>query len=222
MSASTRAQERAVGLRVRPLRSDDLEWTAALQQRELPHGFFARMGEPFLRTYLRTFAESPFGVALVAEDEDGPIGFLVGAWEARPHRAWVLRRRRRRLALNALRCLARHPHVLVEFVRTRVGRYARALTAYRGDVRYRDLRAPRPTAILKHVVVDPERRGTGAGRRLVEEFVEEARRQNARRAQLTTIADGEAEGFWRRLGWEPRGADHDEDGRLHRVFVREL
>ena len=209
-------------VRVRPLAAEDVAWTAELQQAELPHGFFARLGQPFLRAYHLTFLESPFGIALVAERDGRPLAFLVGASEARPHRAWVLRRNRRRLAAAGVACLARHPHVLVELVRTRARRYARALTAYRGKVRYGDVRERRPTAILKHVVVAPDARGSGGGRLLVEEFVAEARARGAAVAQLTTVADGEAEGFWRRLGWKPLGADRDEDGRLHRVFARHL
>ena len=216
------AAARPETLRVRPLEPADAAWTSELHAVELPHGFFVRLGGPFLRTYHRTFVESPFGIALVAEDDDGPAGFLVGATEARPHRAWVLRQRRRRLAALAVAGLARHPHAAFDFVRTRVRRYAAAALSYRGDVRYRDLRSSQPTAVLKHVVVDPARRRSGAGRALAEAFADEARARGAVRARLTTLADGDAERFWQALRWRRTGAALDEDGHLHRVYVRDL
>jgi GNAT superfamily N-acetyltransferase len=222
MSASTPAVARPDTVRVRRLAPGDLDWTSRLHAAELGHGFFARLGLPLLRTYHGTFADSPFGIALVAEDEDGPAGFLVGAAEAQPHRAWVLRNRRLRLTAHTLLGLGRHPRAALDFVRTRVPRYGRALLAYRGDVRYRDLRSSQPTAVLKHVVVDGSRRRAGAGRALAEAFAEEASRRGAVRARLTTLAGGDAEPFWQALEWRPTGADLDEDGHLHRVYVLDL
>lgn len=220
--SSALAAARPQTVRVRPLAPADLGWTGALHAAELPHGFFVRLGAPFLRTYHRTFLESPFGIALVVEDEHGPAGFLVGAVDARPHRAWVLRRRRLRLAALTLAGLGRHPRAALDFVRTRVRRYARAALAYRGEVRYRDLRSSQPTAVLKHVAVDRSRRRTGAGRALADAFAAEAAGRGAVRARLTTLAGGDAEPFWRALGWRSTGADRDEDGHLHRVYVLDL
>ena len=57
-----------MAIRVRPLGGDDLGWASSLQRSELPHGFFTRLGLPFLRAYQRTFVDSPYALALVAED----------------------------------------------------------------------------------------------------------------------------------------------------------
>jgi hypothetical protein len=44
----------------------------------LPTGFFPQLGRRFLRAYHATFAASPYAVALVAERDGTPFGFLVG------------------------------------------------------------------------------------------------------------------------------------------------
>jgi len=77
--------------------------------------------------------------------------------------------------------------------------------------------------VLTHVAVAPERRRGGAGRRLAEEFVAEARRRGAARVRLTTLKDDRgAEGFWLSLGWIAGEVVPDDEGRLHRVFERQL
>ncbi len=205
-------------LRVRSLRPDDLAWASSLQRAALPHGFFTRLGPRFLRAYQRTFVDSPYAIALVAEDGGSPLGFLVGVTDPALHRSWIVRRRRVRLGLFGAFCLLAHPRELARFLGTRIGHYAHALTR-RGTPRRRYA----PAAVLTHLAVSPERRRGGAGRRLAEAFVAEARRRGAVRVRLTTLDDDRgAEGFWLSLGWTPGELVPDDEGRLHRVFEREL
>jgi GNAT superfamily N-acetyltransferase len=214
-----------VAARVRSLQPEDLEWTAPLQREALPHGFFAGLGLPFLRAYQSTFLDSPFGIALAADADGSPVGFLVGAVDADAHRAWVLRHRRARLAaLGVLGLLAR-PGAALRFVRTRARHYVRALARSgrrpRGSAEQPSL--PVAAAVLTHVAVAPAQRRTGAGSLLVEAFVDEARRRGAGRARLTTLRDDTgAEGFWQALAWTPGRALPDDEHRLHRVFERKL
>lgn len=207
---------------VRPLGEEDLLWTATLQRAALPHGFFTRLGPRFLRAYQCTFLDSPFGIALAAERESAPVGFLVGTVDADAHRDWVLSERRRSLARLGLRSLLARPHELARFVGTRSLRYARAVAASFGS---QAPPRPRPesAAVLTHVAVLPEARRTGAGSLLAEAFAEEARARGARRARLTTLRDRDGAGdFWELLGWTPVDVDPDDDGRLHQVYEREL
>lgn len=212
-------------LDVRPLRDEDLAWTCPLQEQELPHGFFARLGPRFLCAYQQTFIESPHGIALVAGEDGVPLGFVVGAVDLDAHRAWVVRNRRFRMGILGALCLLRRPSELSRFCRTRISRYARALAnggrRRRGDAG--DPALPLAAAVLTHVAVRRDRRRNGAGRLLVEAFVEEARARGAGRARLTTLRDDRgAEEFWRTLGWVPGKALADDEDRLHRVLERRL
>ena len=205
-------------IRVRPLGTDDLHWASALQRAALPHGFFTRLGLPFLRAYQRTFVDSPYAIALVAEDGGGPLGFLLGVTDPALHRSWLVRRRRLRMSLYGAACLLARPRELARFLATRTGHYADVLRR-RATPRRRYARA----AVLTHLAVFPERRRSGAGRRLTEEFVAEARRRGAAQVRLTTLKDdGGAEGFWRSLGWVAGEVVPDDEGRPHRVFERAL
>lgn len=216
--------------RVQPLRRGQLDFCVALHRDALSHGFFAELGDRFMRAYHATFLDSPHAVALGASIGGQPVGFLVGAVRARAHSRWVLRHRGVLLAALALAGLARHPPAALRFVRTRLGRYAKAwrrhMHAERAQQRSGDDQQPGGAgdpAVLSHVAVVPGARTAGAGRALVEAFAEEVRRGGAERALLTTLADeGGAGGFYRRLGWQPSGAHSTADGRRVEEWTLEL
>lgn len=219
---------------VRAVRRGDLAATARLHRRALPRGFFARLGDRFVRRYHASFAASPDAVVLVAEDptRQRPAGFLAGTLENATHYRWVLRRRGLVLALSGLAALARRPGMAVEFLRTRTGRYLRAVRRQlgrhvpvgrrpgRADAAPPDVAPPSKAAedsppvvaVLTHVAVDPAAQGDGVGRRLVEAFVERARRAGAHEVRLITDAEGEAAPFYRRLGWRSCGRRRAADG----------
>lgn len=190
----------------------DLHATAELHRRELPHGFFARLGEPFLRTYHRTFDASPHGVALVTRDGAGVTGMVLGTVDNPRHYRWTARHHGARLALAGSLALLRRPRTLVTFVRTRLGRYTRAvLRAMSRSARPAgDGVAPHEepavagevTAVLVHVAVHPTTRRHGTGRALVDAFVDTCRRRGSTEIRLITEADGPAVDFYTALGWQ--------------------
>ena len=63
-------------------------------------------------------------------------------------------------------------------------------------------------ALLRSVVVAPERRGRVDGRRLVEAALAEARERSVRRVYLFTM---HADGFFRRMGFREVGLDEFEE-----------
>ena len=198
-----------------------------LHQRRLPHGFFVRLGPRYLRAYYRTFIGNDSAVALVAEQDRAVTGFLVGAVDAEEHRSSVLRQHGWRLAATGLLALATRPTVAMEFGRTRVGRYARALIR-----NFRRVPSAPPgatpqgpragTAVLTHVAVDAASALRGTGSLLVHTFTEEVRLRGAKRIELVTLAgpDGAAD-FYRRLGWRERGVSTAVGEPFHR-FVLDL
>ena len=189
---------RPTAITVRAMQRGDLPYVARLHATALPHGFFTTLGQPFLRAYDRTFADSPYAVAFVAEVDGHPIGFLLGLLRPLAHSRFVRRRHGGRLALMGALSLVVRPRVAGRFLRTRVGRYARA---WRRSGALPAVREQEP-AILSHVAVEPGARGSGTGRRLVETFVEAARRADAVEARLLTRADDGATPFYRHLGWQ--------------------
>lgn len=229
------------GVSVRTMTEQDCRWAAALHSRCLPHGFFASLGPGFLGAYYATFLASPHAVALVAETADTPAaeaGVLVGTTANAAHYRSVLRDSGPRLALTGGLALTGRPRQLATFLRSRAGRYLRALSRYlrRSDssgtgtgagataaAPARRGRRGRRIGVLTHVSVAEFARGTGAGRALVEAYVAAAREAGCTEVQLVTLAgpDG-AGGFYERLGWTHRDSHTDHDGRAVQTWTRRL
>lgn len=209
---------------MRPADPADLRATARLHRRALPGGFFARLGERFVRRYHATFAGSPEAVLLVAEQEGRTAGFLAGTLANRRHYREVVRRWWPALTWAGALALLRRPRVTAEFLRTRLGRYRRALLrAGRGGRTAGATAEPDgPVAVLTHVAVAPDARGDGVGQRLVQAFVERARRAGAAEIRLVTAAGGAAARFYRRLGWRSRGTRRGADGTFVEEFELQL
>lgn len=211
------------GPQVRPLARGDLGFCAALHAEALPHGFFVQLGQRFLRAYYATFLDSPYAVALAAGIEGQPIGALVGVLDPRAHARWVTRHRGVPLALRGAVAMVSHPGAAFRFLRTRVGRYARAWRRHR----HGEATAPHgPTdipAVLSHVAILPGARGVGAGAALVRAFEASARAVGVRRAILTTLQGPDGAGtFYAALGWANAGLRPTADGVPVEEWEREL
>lgn len=205
------------------LRREHLAFCSALHSEALDHGFFVALGDRFLRGYYATFRDSPHAIGLIARVGDQPVGFLVGAVEARAHARWVIRHRGAALALYGVAGLLGRPGTALRFLRTRLRRYAGTWRRHRGS---RDV--PRPdsagdAAVLSHVAILPGARRLGAGRLLVREFEAEARRRGAERAFLTTLTGEDGAGkFYAALGWTQSANLSTADGGRVEEWARDL
>ena len=207
------------GRTVRVLADSDTAETALLHARELPDGFFPRLGAGFLRTYHRSFVDSPHAVAYVAGSGGRPDGFLLAVLAPAPHGTHVLRHWGARLAVTAALSLLRQPRVLLVFLRTRVRRYARGLWRRRRAASAGGTGTTAGTwAVLSHVAVRGSCRGTGAGAALVRRLHEDVVAAGAAGVVLLTESDGPGPGFYRRLGYEDEGEVLGGDGHLWRRF----
>ena len=197
---------------VRAMEPEDLSFAAGLQERSLRHGLFPALGRRFLVHYLETYMRSSAGVALIAECAGRPAGFLVGVLDEPAHYRQVIRRRGTRLAASGLAALVARPRVAWWFWRTRACRYVLGLRRLaRG--RTAELANQRPAAVLSHVAVLPDLRGTGIGSDLVESFSDAARAASVAAITLTTRAGTEGAGdFYLRLGWRRMDGFVDADG----------
>lgn len=215
---------------VRPATPEDLPATARLHRRQLPRGFFARLGPRFLARYHATFAASPDARLLVAERGGDVAGFLAGTVANHDHYRFVLRRRPVGLIAAGAAALLRDGDLAKEFVRTRAVRYGRAVAR---QLRRRVVASasegaaptavvPDQVAVLTHVAVSPEAQSSGAGRSLVERFVDEARTSGAGEVRLITAVRSSGPAFYRRLGWHSYGRRRAADGSLVEEFGRRL
>ena len=211
------------GIEARPLRAEDLEFCTALHAEALEHGFFVGLGPRFLRSYYAAFLDSPHALAFAAIVGDQPVGFLVGAVDARSHARWLVRHRGVALGLRAAGGMALHPAAAVRFLRTRLRRYAGAWHRHRRSDAPSRAPVAGGTAVLSHVVVLPGARTLGAGGSLVRAFEAEARRRGAERAFLSTLegADG-AGSFYATLGWRRSSQLRTPDGRRMEEWARDL
>ena len=201
---------------LRAARIDDLDFCTALHAETLPHGFFAELGQLFLRAYLATFVSSPHAVALVLTVHDSPVGMVVGVLRPHAHRHWVLRHRGFRLAILGATGLATRPWLALRFARTRIAHYRRAWRRRRNPAVTQVAVQP---AVLSHIAVAPGAEGAGFGRQLVEAFVEAAREAGSQRVVLATLAGkAGAAGFYRKQGWTESGPTLNFDGQAMIVF----
>jgi ribosomal protein S18 acetylase RimI-like enzyme len=194
-------------LRVRPLTEADAPFAANLHAEALPNGIIARLGRRGLRAYYRGFARSPHAIAWLAERE-APVGMVVGTADISAHRRWVRRHHATRLALPVAGALVRHPVFVGHFSAERLARLVRT--------RRRRGRAPSrraSSAVLSHVAVSAQARGSGAGTALVEAFAAAAQRAGANTVELVSPLDGGAVEFYDTLGWRRVAETVGRDGR---------
>ena len=203
------------------MHTDDIPQVVDLHLASLPSSFFASLGTSFLREYYTAFVLSPFAVAVISGKDGQVTGFVCGTQSPAAHAAWTVRRRGLRLAWVAAVALLQRPRVLVVFMRTRIGRYARGLSrrvANDGRGAVSSGRTAEP-AVLSHIAVRADQRGSGLGRALVRRFCDLVRAEGAMAVELVTLAGPEgASNFYDRLGLEATGSRRDQDGAEWRYY----
>lgn len=206
------------------MREADLAFAAQLHLEHLPHGFLPEAGEQVLRTYWRGFATSPHAIGMVAEVDGHDAGVLAGTLRSDRHWRHFLRHCGVELARRLFRVLLTRPGLLFLFVRSRLLPYVRGAIRLRRDDAgdHAGSRSSRQVATLNHMAVEPELRGRGAGRRLVESFLARVHEDGIDEAQLVTLDDDRgAGGYYQRHGWEPREV-RERDGEPYRRYVIRL
>ncbi|MEU9608381.1 GNAT family N-acetyltransferase [Streptomyces sp. NPDC048057] len=217
---------------VRTMAADDLPYVVAEHLTHFPDGFFARLGPAFLTAYCGTYLNNPYARGYLAQTDQGPAGYLLGALDPPGHRAHVLRSHRLSLAARGALSLAVRPRVAGHFLRTRAGRYARTLAPGR-----RTEPAPAPpatpsppappapdeepdtTAVLAYVAVAAPARSLGLGAALIHRFVADAAEAGCARVSLVTLTgQGGAGPYYERHGWLARGRSTTPDGRSFTTY----
>lgn len=208
------------GLRIAPMDAAGLDFAVAQHLEHFPVGFFAKLGPRFLSEYYRSFTRSPNAVALLADLDSEPIGYLVGALDAVEHRRQVVTDHGRRLVWLGLTGMCRRPGLALFFLRTRALRYSRRLLRRSAETTRQTSEAP---AVLNYVVVSPSTRGLGVGSALLARFEDKAKAAGRNRLVLVTAAGADsAERFYLKEGWTRGGEHRASDGRRLVTFFKQL
>lgn len=214
-------------LRIERARHDDLAATAALHREHLQLGLFPSLGRRFLRAYHASFADSPHAIALVARQDERVVGALFATISNADHYRFVFGEHGLTLALHGARSLLLQPRLALDFINTRLGRYARGLGRHLGlagsdPAQAQAGAAAGPTCVLSHIVTSGSARRCGVGRRLVEEFRARARRRGATKARLVTRDDGPGAPFFERIGCRWVENRPSPDGAAVREYLIDL
>ncbi|MBJ6801942.1 GNAT family N-acetyltransferase [Geomonas propionica] len=194
---------------VRVATKDDVKRMVAVHQESFPGFFLSALGAPFLSQYYRGILAAPEGIAYVYLNQAGePAGFVAGTANPRGFYRRLLRRSWHKFALAALVPVLKRPRI--------AGRVARALVHPSGNP------VGDHVAGLYSIGVLPELQGTGAGKKLVGAFLDEAARRGCRRVFLTTDRDGNdpVNAFYAGLGFQvERHFETPEGRRMNEYWI---
>lgn len=201
---------------MRPMRLSDLSALSSIHIQQFPGNRSSSLGRPFLRKMYRWFLLNQPHLAIVAEQDGHPIGFVVGA----------LGRYDRKMFRYAL------PEVILGFIRNPMlllkenifhewRGYLSALVPSRSRPR------PNPSfaaggvyAGLASIAVEAGMQGQGVGRALLEAFEESAGKSGATVLGLSVEKDNcTAWRLYEKCGWQMVDGDPQEPSQ---VFVKKL
>ena len=204
---------------IRRMGLGDLGFVVDQHLEHFPDNVFGQLGRRFLTEYYRTFLDGPHAEAVVAVHDGTPVGFLVGVLDVHEHRSLVRRFHARRLAWHAAAALVRRPLMAAMLLRRRIAvRLDRLRHARRDATAGTD-----GIAVLSHVAVARDHRGTGTGTGLILHFVAEAHTAGAHTVSLATQAGAAGAGsLYKSLGWRLARERDTFDGRRIALYDLDL
>ncbi len=200
---------------IRAMGPRDGRFASTLHRSALPHGFFPMLGRRFLQRYLSSFVCSEHAVALVAERDGESVGYLVGVLDEPRHYRHVVRHHGPMLTASGLVALSVRPCLAWWFIRSRALRYLvglRRLSRVQVPSSGRVIDG-RSAAVLTHLAVAADARGSGVGGELVAAFEAAVVAAGLTSARLLTRAgDAGAGRFYESRRWVPSELTMDRDG----------
>ena len=229
MSTSLRPNGVAHGLKIVPIGPEHVAAAAQLHEELAAVQFVARGGQRVLRRYYLAWSRTAAGLALVATDDScGLIGVLLGSLDPGQHYQEMIRRDGAALGLALIGHATIDPRFGRELIATRIRRYSRGL-ARAARTRPRERRQCSPSAASSEaigeialLVVDPQHRGAGIGRALLDRAVAEAQHAGLAALTLVTPPDYEARGFYEHLGWRLADSLTSRSGEPYVLYRRQL
>jgi ribosomal protein S18 acetylase RimI-like enzyme len=170
---------------------DGIEAVVRLHKAAFLGFFLTSLGPRFLRLLYRSFLDEENGICILAENEEGLLGFAAGTTEPDSFFRSLLRRRGVSFALAAIPGLVRNPVF--------VARKCLAALAYRGEKPVTMSNA----ALLSSLAVAPYASRRGIGRLLLDAFCKEAAQKGVDAVFLSTDASGNdaVNSFYKKCGF---------------------
>lgn len=199
--------------RLGPMTPQDPALLARVHESAFPEFFLSTLGPRFLTEFYAGFLDDPTAVAVVARDAAGnPVGAAVGTTEPAGYYRRFLRRRLAGLAFASAVAAAHRPKAILRLAR---GAF------YRGEAG--DDNAPLG-ALLSSICTAPTTQNMGLGKRLLDEWEQQAKAKGAASAHLSTDADDNdsIHAFYRSSGWV---LDHEyltREGRRMNIYRKAL
>lgn len=190
------------------LSSAHIDTVVEIHIRAFPNFFLSFLGPRFLREFYASFLLDPQGMGYTASSSKGQIlGVIVGSVDPRGHFKRLLKRRWWAFCLASISAVVRRPSCAPRLFRA---------IFYRGESPSGPTRA-----LLSSIAVDPNIQRAGVGKKLVEHWVEEARRRGAAGCYLTTDADGndKVHAFYQGLNWCAESTYATAEGRRMYHYV---
>jgi ribosomal protein S18 acetylase RimI-like enzyme len=175
---------------IRHLKMCDVSNVVAVHLSSFPGFFLSFLGSRFLSLFYSGICSAPEGIAFVYLDDAGvPAGFVAGTTNPGGFYSRLLKRDWLKFALTSIVPVLKKPSVIV--------RVARAVY-HPSDNPIGD-----DVAGLFSIGVLPVLQGTGAGKKLVQAFLDEAKQRGCKRVFLTTDRDNNeaVNAFYAKLGF---------------------
>jgi ribosomal protein S18 acetylase RimI-like enzyme len=185
-----------------PMKPEHIQAVVMAHLASFPGFFLSFLGPRFLSLYYAGICAAPEGIGLVYLNISGiPAGFVAGSANPRGFYSRLLKRDWLRFALASISAVIRKPAV--------IGRIVRGLFHAGGN----------PVGVevagLFSIGVLPELQGTGAGKVLMQGFLQEASKRGCKRVFLTTDRnDNDAvNSFYQKLGFSIERQYETPEGR---------
>jgi ribosomal protein S18 acetylase RimI-like enzyme len=211
VSIANRPDEFPGNVMIRRMQGENIPRVVEIHLQSFPGYFLTFLGARFLSLYYAGICTAREGIAFIYVDATGsPAGFVAGTLDPRGFYSRLLRRDWIRFSLASLAAIVRKPSI--------VPRVARGL--------FHPSRNPGGKGIagLYSIGVLPSLQGTGAGRKLVAAFLEEARSRGCGSVFLTTDRDGNdaVNVLYRKLGFRVERDFMTPEGRWMNEYWIEL
>jgi glycosyltransferase involved in cell wall biosynthesis/ribosomal protein S18 acetylase RimI-like enzyme len=175
-------------LTVRKARLTDAEAMARIHREALPTAFLPSLGLSFLKRLYRSLAQDRDGVALVAENGQGIVGFATGVSSVKGFYRRFFLRHGVPASVSVVPRLMKRPRLMAQAVET--ARYPGGVDGL-------------PEPELLSIAIRPGWAARGAGRKLAEGILRGLARTGAEQVKVVVAAENEgANRFYERVGFE--------------------
>ena len=187
---------------IRAMTIDDVEAVARVHQQSFPGFFLSFLGPRFLKLYYRNICSSVEGLCYVYLNSNGtPSAFIAGTSNPRGYYSRLLKREWFNFALASLWPICLQPMIIPRILRA-------LLHPGRNPI-------GTDVAGLFSIGVLPDLQGSGAGRKLAQKFLVEAKLKKCKKVFLTTDQDNNegVNSFYEKLGFSIERQYETSEGR---------